>query len=100
MLIKINHILDGTPSLFYQKFWKRVGGDVTELVLNILNHDGDPTELNSTFISLIPKVKQPVHPIVISGLCNVIFKVVTKTIANRLKLILSSIVSESSVPIF
>jgi len=56
---------------------------------------GTPPTLNKTFIALVPKVKKPTHssqfrPI---SLCNVIFKLITKTIANRLKVILPSIVS-------
>jgi hypothetical protein len=52
--------------------------------------------LNTTFIALIPK-KQDVdtfkdfRPI---SLCNLIYKVISKTIANRLKGIMSGIISE------
>ncbi|XLR24789.1 hypothetical protein S83_052689 [Arachis hypogaea] len=87
---------DGMPALFYQRMWKIVGRDVTEQVLNVLNNTADPTLLNTTHICMIPKIKNPTHtkdfrPI---SLCNVIFKLVTKTIANRLKHILPDIVGE------
>ena len=85
---------DGLPALFFQKFWHIIGQEVTELALGILNGGGEVTHLNHTYICLILKVKKPTHtwefrPI---SLCNEIFKIVTKTIANRLKIILPSIV--------
>jgi len=51
--------------------------------------------LNHTHLCLIPKIKHPsvpseYRPIV---LCNVLLKIVTKTIANRIKGILNTIVS-------
>lgn len=46
---------DGLPALFYQKYWHIVGGEVQELVLSILNNNASPTELNRTFLVLIPK---------------------------------------------
>ncbi|KAL4370540.1 hypothetical protein AHAS_Ahas06G0076000 [Arachis hypogaea] len=87
---------DGMPALFYQKMWRIVGNDISDYVLNILNHEADPSPINSTHICMIPKIKTPRYakdfrPI---SLCNVIFKLVTKTIANRLKQILPDIVGE------
>lgn len=48
---------DGIPALFYQKFWSIVGDDVSNLVLDILNGNGDPGIINHTYICLIPKLK-------------------------------------------
>ncbi|XP_057444580.1 uncharacterized protein LOC130736815 [Lotus japonicus] len=88
---------DGTRTLFYKKFWDIVGEDVTDLVLQILNGQKSPKDISHTLIVLIPKIKKPTHtshyrPI---SLCNTLFKLVTKVIANRLKLILPDIVSEN-----
>lgn len=76
-----------TSTLFYHKFWSIIGVDITSLALQILNKGKDLTYINKTFIVLIPKVKKPIHAneFRLISLCNVIFKIVTKTIVNRLK---------------
>jgi ribonuclease HI len=88
---------DGLPPLFYQKYWHVVGPEVTSGVLSCLNSGKVLSSINHTYITLIPKVKNPekvteFRPI---SLCNVIYKLVSKVIANRLKLILPKIISES-----
>ncbi|KAK2422548.1 hypothetical protein QL285_033075 [Trifolium repens] len=87
---------DGLPALFYQKYWNIVGTEVCKLVLDILNNSTSPKSVNNTFIVLIPKCKNPNSPKDFRpiSLCNVIMKIVTKTIANRLKSILPDIIDE------
>lgn len=50
---------DGMTALFFQNFWNIVGGDVSDIALDILNHGGNPSTLNHTYIRLIPKKKNP-----------------------------------------
>lgn len=62
---------------------------------NILNEQGNLASLNHIFIALIPKTNKPrkvieFRPI---SLCNVVYRIVAKTIANRLKPILSQIIA-------
>ena len=88
---------DGLPPLFYQKFWNTIGDDVLAAILNCLNIGFIPPSINRTFITLIPKVKSPTvvfefRPI---ALCNVIYKLASKVIANRLKKVLPYLFSES-----
>jgi hypothetical protein len=88
---------DGMPPVFYQKYWHVVGSDVTKAVLSCLNSGRILNSINHTFITLIPKTKNPervteFRPI---SLCNVIYKLISKVLANRLKIILPQIVSDS-----
>lgn len=81
---------DGLPALFFQKYWHIVGGDVLNYALDVLNNGRNPEDMNKTFIALIPKCKNPTSPKDFRpiSLCNVVMKIVTKTIANRLKQVL------------
>ncbi|XP_030930869.1 uncharacterized protein LOC115956706 [Quercus lobata] len=87
---------DGMLPLFYQNFWDLVRGDVIHDVLGFLNSGSLPNSLNHTFITLIPKIKNPefvtqYRPI---SLCNVLYKIFSKVLANRLKRVLPNISSE------
>jgi hypothetical protein len=86
---------DGFPAIFYQKNWDTVGKDVFCAVLSFLNGGQFDSNLNATNIVLIPKVSSPsqltdFRPI---SLCNVLYKTISKVLANRLKSILSLIIS-------
>ena len=87
---------DGMPPLFDQHSWGTVGNDVTSSILVWLNSSILPTPLNHTFITHIPKTSNPEHahqfcPI---SLCHVLYKIYSKVLANRLKKLLPSIITE------
>ena len=88
---------NGMSSIFFQKYWDIVGSSVVNCVLQTLRTGVMPDGLNETFICLIPKVDCPqkiteFRPI---SLCNVVYKIVSKVLANRLKKILPKVISES-----
>ncbi|KAJ0095078.1 hypothetical protein Patl1_15890 [Pistacia atlantica] len=88
---------DGMSPIFFQKYWHVVGRSVTAVVLHALNSGSFPSTLNHTFITLIPKKKTPIRvadyrPI---SLCNVVYKLVAKVLANRLKMVLNDIIGET-----
>ena len=86
---------DGINALFYQKFWHAVGDTVVLAMLDFLNNGNMLPKINHTNIVLIPKNRNPVkisdfRPI---SLCNVIYKIISKVLANRLKQVLPQIIS-------
>ena len=88
---------DGMPYLFFQTYWTDVCMDITQAVLSCLNSSSILKSINNTFITLIPKVNNSnrvsdFRPI---SLCNVIYKIVSKVIANRLKPMLNYSISET-----
>ena len=86
---------DGLPAVFYQKHWHLVKQGVISTCLHIFNKQGTLAPLNHTYIALIPKKEKPrkvtdFRPI---SLCNVIYRIVAKAIANRLKHVMHKIIS-------
>ncbi|PNX78269.1 CNGC5-like protein, partial [Trifolium pratense] len=87
---------DGFNPAFYQHFWDLCGNDVFEAATEWLERGYFPSSLNETNICLIPKCENPtsmkdLRPI---SLCNVLYKMISKLLANRLKSCLEKCVSE------
>jgi hypothetical protein len=86
---------DGFSACFYQRTWTTIREEVCRAVLDYLNHDCFENSINETYIVLIPKKKNPSRiteywPI---SLCNVLYKLIAKVLANRLKQVLEKIIS-------
>jgi hypothetical protein len=80
---------------FYQHFWDTCGHEVYQAGCQWLANDVFPPHVNSTNITLIPKGDSQTsmkdwRPIV---LCNVVYKIVAKVLANRLKQVLYKCIS-------
>lgn len=89
--------LDGMSPGFYQKYWPTVSGDVTKMVQNFFQNGVFEDNVTDTNIVLVPKKQSPrtmadLRPI---PLCNVVYKVTSKVIANRLKEVIDLIISEN-----
>lgn len=86
---------DGLNPLFFQSQWNIIGNSVINLVQHLFTHPEDLLSVNGTNIVLIPKGDHPetvrdFRPI---SLCNVIYKILTKIFATRLKRVMPQIIS-------
>lgn len=88
---------DGMSPGFYQKHWHILGDDIVDIVKRFFETGCIEQQLQGTNIVLIPKKKNPslmteLRPI---SLCNVVYKIISKVLANRLKLIMDLIISDT-----
>ncbi|XP_075481232.1 uncharacterized protein LOC142521946 [Primulina tabacum] len=86
---------DGFNPGFFQKFWKLVGSSVIKDCKMWLSSLQSPPKLNNTTVVLIPKCESPIsmtdlRPI---SLCNVLYNLIAKVLANQMKGILPHIIS-------
>lgn len=88
-------VIRSQSNLIQKKNWHLCGPKVFHSSITWLETSSFPTEVNATTIVLIPKngnltsVKD-FKPI---SLCNILHKIISKVLANRLKLILSNCIS-------
>jgi hypothetical protein len=86
---------DGFTALFYKKYWHIVKDEVLSSVWDFFGKNNLLKEQNHMFIALAPKklgassVRQ-FRPI---SLCNVIYKIISKILANRFKGLLHHFIS-------
>lgn len=88
---------DGYNPGFYQHFWSLCSDDIFKECCAWLDTGQFPPDLNMTNIALIPKghsqhSMKDWRPI---ALCNVLYKLISKVLANRLKVVLSQCISDS-----
>lgn len=72
---------------FYLATWEWLGEEVTQLVVNFYKTGILPRHISDTNIALIPKKLVPQVPTDYRpiSLCNVVYKIIAKSLANRLK---------------
>jgi len=78
---------DGFTVTFFHKFWDMLKEEVLHLVESSRKTRKVLPAFNATFLTLLPKSEGANHPSKFRpiSLCNVIFKIITKVIANRIK---------------
>ena len=88
---------DGMPPLFYQHYWPTINFVVIQTIVDFLNHGVAPPKFHETHIVLIHKTKNPsrVTDYRLISLCNVAYKLASKVVANRMKVVLKDIVCEN-----
>jgi hypothetical protein len=88
---------DGVNFGFFKDFWEEVKGGVMRFISEFHRNGKLTKGINSTFITLIPKVDNPqrlndFRPI---SLVGSLYKILAKVLANRLRLVVCSVISES-----
>uniref|UniRef100_A0A803NMF8 Reverse transcriptase n=1 Tax=Cannabis sativa TaxID=3483 RepID=A0A803NMF8_CANSA len=86
---------DGMPGKFFKDHWEIVGQDVIDAVKKFFENGELDRRINQTFMVLIPKkiganCFDDYRPI---SLCNFTYKIIAKLLANRIKPLLSDIIS-------
>lgn len=93
---------DGFSAYFFQHNWGTVQVEVCNVVLHFFHTGVLDEHINETLIALIPKTLSPesafeFRPI---SLCNVLYKLISKVLANRLKIVLPNIISFTQIECF
>eukprot|EP00253_Pinus_taeda_P018354 PITA_18354 len=86
---------DGFTTTFFHVFWDLIKVEVCQVVEESRDLRWLLPSLNSTFITLIPKEDKSITPDKFRpiALCNVLYKVISKVIANKLKPLLPMLIS-------
>ena len=85
---------DGFTVNFFHHFWDMLKEEVWAIVEESRTSKGVLKAFNATFLALIPKSEGADAPgrFRTISLCNVIYKIISKVIANRLKPLLPGII--------
>ena len=78
---------DGIQPIFYQQFWSNLNEQVVSFLNSCLDEGTVPKDINKSYLCLIPKKEAPssIYDFRPIGLCNTILKLLTKTIASRIR---------------
>lgn len=96
------HRPDGLHAVFCKRFWPMLGDDLIEEVLYATNNCKIPEGWNNMAIVMIPKVNSSEKVIEFRpmSLYNVVYKVISKMLAARLKIFLPEIISPTQSAFF
>ena len=88
---------DGYPAEFFKTTWPIIADDFAVAVQSVFRFGFLPKGVNSTIVALIPKKLDSLEmkdyrPI---ACCNVLYQVISKILANRLKKLLPRIILEN-----
>lgn len=87
---------DGFNVDFFKACWEIIKQDILDVVEDSRKYKTILRVLNTSFITLIPKQEKAMKPDRFRpiALCNVVYKIISKVITNRLKPLLPTLVSE------
>ncbi|XP_057248280.1 uncharacterized protein LOC130590240 [Beta vulgaris subsp. vulgaris] len=86
---------DGIQPIFYQQFWSTLNDHLVSFLNKCFDEGSVPNSINKSYLCLIPKKEVPsvindFRPI---GLCNTILKLLTKSIAARMRSIMPKLIN-------
>nr|XP_009778828.1 PREDICTED: uncharacterized protein LOC104228121 [Nicotiana sylvestris] len=89
--------IDGFTAEYFKEYWSTIGDEVRKAVLEFFSNGKLLKSVNCTTLTLIPKVASPnsvkeFRPI---ACCTTIYKIISRIITAKLKLVVDSIVGES-----
>lgn len=89
--------IDGFNVHFFQSAWQTIGSDVCPAIQQFFASGRLPRLINPTLITLLPKIENATtvkefRPI---ACCSILYKIISKVIANRIHAVLSMVVSDN-----
>ncbi|XP_077246062.1 uncharacterized protein LOC143885910 [Tasmannia lanceolata] len=86
---------DGFNGQFFQSFWYLISKDTTKAISHFFRSGKLLPKVNATNVTLIPKTSDASSPEMFRpiSLCNFLYKLITKILANKLRLIMHKIIS-------
>jgi hypothetical protein len=89
--------LDGFNGLFLKKTWHIIKEDIYELCFDFFSGRVDIQAINSSFITLVPKVNSPtgVNDFSPISLINCIVKIITKLLGERLQYVVIPLIHQN-----
>ena len=88
---------DGFTMAFFQKCWRVVEEDVMAVFVHYHRYSVFERSLNASFLTLIPKKNNAINVKDFQPITSVgsVYKLLSKVLANRLRVVLDSLISES-----
>ena len=86
---------DGFTTIFYKKYWHVVRKDVLICIEQFFKNHNLVRNQSHAFLALVPKINgfHIAHQFRPISLCNIVYKIISKVLANRFKRFLPKIIS-------
>jgi hypothetical protein len=88
---------DGFNGVFFKKCWNIIKEDIYQLCFDFFNGRVELHAINSSFITLVPKVNSPttVDEFIHISLINCVIKIITKMLGDRLQSVILSLIHKN-----
>lgn len=88
---------DGIHAMFYKSKWDVVGPIIYGCIREAYENPSSIKHFNQTLLTLVPKSEDSTTPMQfrLIALCNVIYKILTKVLSNRMQSFLPAVINET-----